>query len=92
MVGGHWIDPAQLARLSPGQIIDRDPVIKSTLSVSQANPGPGGQSLITLQERAPRFIAEWTYDIRVGVLVRMRVSHPTPLATTTGDFHLKQMP
>jgi hypothetical protein len=70
--GLFWIDPASLANLKIGQVLDEDPVthLRSTVTGRDANgivitsqgPGVGGQAM---------------YDLRTGMLRALMAQYPS---------------
>ena len=63
-VGGLWIAPEALARLTQGQVVERCSVVGVTTSVSAV-----GADTVTLSEVGPLHRQDLVYDRRSGVLV-----------------------
>lgn len=67
-VGAMWIPPDELARLSAGQELDRDPVTQAVVSVSSVADTEWG-SAVTIVETGPAEEFELVYDVESGLLV-----------------------
>lgn len=66
-IGGLWIHPAALARLTPGQVIDRDQVTRVVTTVGQ-----GTGNLVSITEANEVNRLDYGYDPRSGMLVHVR--------------------
>lgn len=75
--------PQSLAALQPGQVIERDRVIRTRVVVSQIQPG-----FVTLSEIGTHHRIDCSYDRQSGMLVAMNLSRQNHLATTTQSFRL----
>jgi hypothetical protein len=64
-VGGLWIAPDALARLTQDQVVDRCAVVGTTVSVTAVSGGT-----VTLSEVGPLHRQDLVYDATTGVLVR----------------------
>ena len=71
-IGGVWLPPTALARLSAGQVLDSDPVIGMTTTVvgSQGN-------LVQIREAGRSHQIDYVYDTTSGMVRRMRQSETT---------------
>lgn len=63
-LGGLWIAPAALAKLRPGQVLDRDPLTGFTTAVASADA-----DAVTLVRSGVGQTLEAAYDRRTGLLV-----------------------
>lgn len=63
-VGGLWIAPDALARLTQGQVVERCSVVGVTTSVSAVSG-----DAVTLSEVGPLHRQDLVYDLRTGVLL-----------------------
>ncbi len=77
-VGGLWIAPEAMAGLQRGQVIDRNRVIGTVLSVSDV--GPRGA---TITETGPLHRRDWSYDARSGMLVGIQIVQQVGLGQVT---------
>lgn len=75
--GAFWIDPAALAPLQMGQVLDEDPVTHIRTAVTGANPQ---QVQITMS--GPGVGGQLLYDRRTGMLQAIRSVQPTTGITT----------
>jgi hypothetical protein len=82
-IGGLWISPLALARLHPGQVIERNDRVGTTVTVSQA-----GQGLVTLSEVGPLHRVDSTYDARTGVLSALTQTQQIGLASMVHSLRL----
>jgi len=64
-----WFSPARLKALKPGQVIDEDKLIKSTLVFK----GVEGK-VATFVDSSPIDVGEASFDIETGQLVRIRTT------------------
>jgi hypothetical protein len=64
--GLYWYDPAALAAMTPGTILDEDPVTTARVSVESADG-----TVVTLLTEAPGVTARATYEIASGVLTSL---------------------
>jgi hypothetical protein len=87
--GPYWWDPASLAAMQAGQVLDTDPVTGMTITVGPNGQGLGGPT-VTILSAMPGIDVEASYDVATGVLV----SHTTRSTTTglTTSSSLVQMP
>jgi hypothetical protein len=80
------VDPADLANLKMGQILDRDPATQSTISVSFIGRDRAGHDLLTLSEQYPggpqNFQNDVTYDRATGLMVVNTFTNPILHQTT----------
>ena len=61
--GLYWYDPASLAAMIPGTVLDEDPVTNARLSVEQADG-----EMVTLLTEAPGVTVRASYEVASGVL------------------------
>jgi hypothetical protein len=61
--GLYWYDPASLATMVPGTVLDEDPITTARLSVEAADG-----SSVTLLTEAPGVTVRASYDVASGVL------------------------
>lgn len=64
-LGGLWLPPAAAAGLKVGQVLDRDPLVKTTVSVAYVDA-----EVVTICQQGPRQRFEFTYRKTDGLLVR----------------------
>lgn len=67
-VGALWVPPDELARLSAGQELDRDPVTRAVVTVSSVDDSEWGPA-VTILETGPAEEFELVYDVESGLLV-----------------------
>ncbi len=87
--GLFWWSPDALARMTPGQMLDTDPLTGMQVAVGAAGQGPGGATL-DIQSGLPGTAGIITYDAATGVMVRFRTQTATDGTTT--DLALQAMP
>jgi len=87
--GLFWWSPDALAAMTPGQVLDTDPVTGLALSVGARGSGPGGPT-IDIESRLPGTTGRVTYDIGTGVLRRYQLQ--TQSDGTTIDLVLQGIP
>lgn len=68
--GDLWISPAVLKTLEPGQPLDEEKLLGTTLAVGQAGRLPDGRDTIELVSRGRTFSHANVYDLKSGVLVQ----------------------
>jgi hypothetical protein len=66
--GLYWYDPASLAAMSPGTVLDEDPITTAVLSV-EATDG----ATVTLLTEAPGVTVRASYDVASGVLSELTI-------------------
>lgn len=71
---GLWVPPEHCARLQPGQVLDRDPVVKTTVSVTYVDA-----DVVTISQQGPRQDFQFTYRKRDGVLARGQFTEHMPI-------------
>lgn len=74
-VGGLWISPAALAGLRPGQVIETNDKVGTSVSVTDVRPG-----FVTISEIGPLHRADGTYDTRTGMLSATTLTQQIGLA------------
>lgn len=87
--GLFWWSPEALAGMTPGQVLDSDPVTGLQTTVGQPGRGPAGPTL-DIETRLPGSAGRVTYDVGTGVLLRYQ-THTQPTGTTI-DLALRAMP
>jgi hypothetical protein len=87
--GLMWWSPDALAAMTPGQVLDTDPVTGLQTSVGQQGNGPAGPT-VDIETTLPGTAGRLTYDIGTGVLVRYQVQ--TQSDGMTIDLALEAMP
>jgi hypothetical protein len=87
--GLFWWSPEALAAMTPGQVLDTDPVTGLQTTVGRQASGPAGPT-IDIETRLPGTSGRVTYDIGTGVLMRYQVQ--TQSDGTTIDLALQGMP
>lgn len=80
-VGGLWIAPEALARLTQGQVVDRCAVVGTTVSVTAVTGGT-----VTLSEVGPLHRQDLVYDAHTGILV-----HSTLVQNVGGTPHVSDL-
>jgi hypothetical protein len=80
--GGYWYDPAALAGMSAGTVLDDDPTTGVRLAVESADPAGG----VTLRTQAPGIAVTGTYDPATGVLTRMTTEQSVTFSTLVLDL------
>lgn len=86
-IGGLWISPQELARLHPGQILDRNEHVGAVTSVSAAD----GMS-VTLSEVGPLHRIDFAYDVASGVLLSMNLQQQIGLGLISHQLRLVNRP
>ncbi|MFN8622319.1 MAG: hypothetical protein U0869_16425 [Chloroflexota bacterium] len=66
--GTWWYDPASLAAMQRGQVLDKDPLSGATVTVEDVLPWQNGQSVI-LRTDLPGNRVRSQYDVATGVLL-----------------------
>jgi hypothetical protein len=89
--GGLWVPPEGLARLRPGQELDRDPITHVVTSVEKTSPGPGGTEMMIISQSGPAQQMEFGYNLRNGMLVYMNRRDRLPHATMQTRVELKSV-
>lgn len=64
--GPFWFDPAALAELQPGQVLDQDPTVGTTTRVGDVVQGLGGPAVWVVTE-GPGTALWFQYDLATGV-------------------------
>jgi hypothetical protein len=81
--GRFWYDPAALAAMQPGQVLDQDPTTGEQVVVSGVQPGGGG-TIVTIDTQLPGVVQRASYDGR-GLLV----VYEAQLASSGTTIHLE---
>ncbi len=87
--GPYWWDPAALAEMRVGQVLDTDPVTTMTVSVTNVGQGPAGPS-VTITSTIPGTAGQATYDVATGVLVGQAIDVAS--SGTSVQLGLQQLP
>jgi hypothetical protein len=87
--GPYWWDPAALAEMRVGQVLDTDPVTTMTVSVTNVRQGPAGPS-VTITSTIPGTTGQATYDVATGVLVGQAIDVAS--SGTSVQLGLQQLP
>jgi len=82
--GLYWYDPATLATMSPGDLVDEDPVTGARVSVESVAPGASG-TLVTLATAMDGVTVRAGYDRDSGVLLTLEIVQ----AVTGGTIQLQ---
>jgi hypothetical protein len=70
--GLYWYDPASLAAMSPGDLLDEDPVTGARTSVEAVGPGASG-TVATILTELNGLTIRTGYDVGTGVLVSLEL-------------------
>jgi hypothetical protein len=71
--GLYWYDPATLASMSPGDVLDEDPVTGARISVESVAPGASGP-LVTLTTAMDGVTVRAGYDGESGALLALEIA------------------
>jgi hypothetical protein len=82
-IGGLWIAPEALAGLRPGQTIETNEKVGTSVTVSDARPGS-----VTISEVGPLHRMDCTYDATTGMLSATTLTQQIGLARITHSLHL----
>jgi hypothetical protein len=88
-IGPYWWDPAALAGMSAGDVLDRDPVTSLSVVVAGLVQGPVGPA-VTITSQVPGTSMDATYDVGTGVLLGQTISVAS--SGTTVLLGLRQLP
>ena len=77
-IGGQWIGPDAIPQLKARQLIDRNDITKTVISVSDVNPRS-----VTVSEVGQRHRIDWTYDAATGILAAVRTTTTLGLGQIT---------
>jgi len=75
-IGGLWVAPEALVKLRPGQIIESNDLVGTTIAVSEI-----GQGAVTISETGPLHRTDCTYDAKTGMLSAMTLMQQIGLAS-----------
>ena len=82
--GLYWYDPATLATMSPGDLVDEDPVTGARVNVEAVAPGASG-TLVTLATAMDGVTVRAGYDRDSGALLTLEIVQ----AVTGGTIQLQ---
>jgi hypothetical protein len=82
--GLYWYDPATLAAMSPGDLLDEDPITGARMTVESVDPSGSG-ALVTLATAMNGVTVRAGYDRDSGVLLTLEVVQ----AVTGGTIQLQ---
>ena len=82
-IGGLWIPPGAMQELSQGTVLEQNPHVGITTTVSQVMPG-----YITVSEVGPLHRIDYTYDRTTGMMGAMNVAQQVGMATITHSVQL----
>jgi hypothetical protein len=82
-IGGLWISPEALAGLRPGQVIETNDKVGTTVTVSDVRPGA-----VTISEVGPLHRSDCTYDTRTGMLSATTLTQQIGLARIIHSLRL----
>jgi hypothetical protein len=82
-IGGLWIPSEALVSLRPGQVIETNDKVGTTVTVSQVRQGS-----VVISEVGPLHRADWTYDARTGMLSATTLTQQIGLAQITHSLQL----
>jgi hypothetical protein len=82
-IGGLWVSPEALGGLRPGQVIETNDKVGTTVTVSDVRPGS-----VTVSETGPLHRSDCTYDTRTGILSAMTLTQQIGLAKITHSIQL----
>lgn len=91
--GAYWRDPAALAGMRAGDVLDRDPVTNMKTSVFEVGQGPaltGGAPALTILTEGPGVKTAMTYDLASGALIALGSN--TAADGSVVVLELQQMP
>ena len=77
-IGGLWMAPGALARFTPGQVLDSDPLIGTQTSVAAVQG-----NLVQIRETGQSHVIDCLYDSGSGQLQRVRQTEQPMAGTTT---------
>jgi hypothetical protein len=87
--GTWWWDPASLAAMQPGDVLDRDPLVSLTVTVEDAPRWQGGESVV-IRTELPGNRIRGQYDTATGVLLGTEIVQQSQ--GTTISIGLQQLP
>lgn len=87
--GSYWYDPAALAAMTQGQVLDSDPVTGQTVTVARMAQGPNGPAVV-ISAILPGVQSESLWDVATGVLLAQ--SHSTQASGIATQVELQSMP
>ena len=87
--GPYWWDPATLATLSAGQVLDTDPITNLTVTVTSVDRGQLGP-VVTITSQVPGTTLVSNYDVTTGVLLGQAINVAS--SGTSVQLGLQRMP
>ena len=73
--GLYWYDPAALTRMTPGQVLDQDPLTGQQVVVAEAGGGAGG-NIVVIDRAIPGVLGRAAYDRSSGIMVTYDLQLP----------------
>ncbi len=65
--GPYWYDPAALATMRSGDILDQDPIVGTTVRVGDVGSGANGGAFVWIVTEGPGLATWFQYDVATGV-------------------------
>ena len=81
--GIYWYDPAALAAMSAGQVLDQDPLTGEQVTVSSVSQGAGGSPIVIIDTQLPGNFLRATYEQSSGMLVQFTLQQASSGTTTS---------
>ncbi|MEM1212780.1 MAG: hypothetical protein AAGI68_10840 [Planctomycetota bacterium] len=91
-LGGYWIDPAELQRLRPGTLLDRDPITGVTVLLGQPLRQPNGDTVLPIIEQGSHFRNVFRYSTTTGVLAAIQQTANLTTGTIVAELSLQNPP
>ncbi len=66
-IGGLWVPPGAGRGLAVGTVLDRDPLLNTTTTITQS-----AGNVLAITETGGAHTTEWTYDTNSGILQAIR--------------------
>jgi hypothetical protein len=81
--GPYWYDPASLAGMSAGQVLDQDGLTGERTTVSAVGQDQAGTAVVSIDVQLPGNFARFTYEQSTGMLVEFTIQAANAGTTTT---------
>jgi hypothetical protein len=81
--GPYWYDPAALATMNAGQVLDEDPLTGERTTVSAVGQDQAGTPVVSIDVQLPGNFARFTYERSTGMLVELVIQQANAGTTTT---------